>query len=278
MLGGDRRQQSLADALEAAGLAVRTFGLGEKSARAAADLEEAVARAQAVVLPLPCTKDETHIIGAAPQIPIDRLAALFLPEQLILGGMLTASVAARLQRGGCRVIDYYKCEEITVRNVVPTVQGILKQLFEQIDYTVFGSSACVCGYGRVGRATARTLNALGAQVTVCARSGAARASAETDGCASCDFQRLPEKAASFDYIINTVPAPVLGAQVLRILKPSCLILDVASAPYGTDFAAAERYGVRALQCASLPGKAAPKTAGEILAQGILHLWEEEGYV
>ncbi|MBR4726510.1 MAG: dipicolinic acid synthetase [Clostridia bacterium] len=258
---------------------MRTFALGEASDRAADDLAEAVAQAQAVVLPLPCTKDETYLFGrCSPQIPIDRLAALLRPEQLVLGGMLTASVAARLQRCGCRVIDYYKREEITVRNVVPTVQGILKQLLGEIDYTVSGSSGCVCGYGRVGRATARTLKALGAHITVCARSGAARALAETEGCDACDFLRLPEKAAAFDYIINTVPAPVIGADVLRVLKPSCLILDVASAPYGTDFAAAERFGVRALQCACLPGKAAPKTAGEILAQGILHLWEEEGYV
>ena len=278
MLGGDRRQISLADALASAGYEVRTFGLCETTDRGAADLDAAVAQAQAVLLPLPCTKDETHIYGtAAPAVQIDRLAALFRPDQLVLGGMLTASVRARLQRGGCKVYDYYRREEITVRNVVPTVQGILKILLQEIDYTVHGSRCAVCGYGRVGRMTARVLQALGAKVTVCARSAAARAQAETDGCAACAFSRLPAEASAFDFIINTVPAPVIGADVLRALKPDCLILDVASAPYGTDFAAAGRFGVRALQCASLPGKAAPKTAGEILAQGVIHLWEEEGY-
>lgn len=279
ILGGDRRQPAMADAFEKAGFRVQTFGLQDRPGLAAQALPEAAAAADAVILPLPCSKDETHIFGpAGMDLPVERVAALCRPPQLLLGGMLTPAVAARLARSGCRVLDYYKREEIVVRNLVPTVQGLLKLLLQEIDYTLWGSRCAVLGYGRLGRAGARMLTALGARVTVCARSAAASALAEIEGCDACDFPALPAVMPALDFIINTVPAPVLGAAELQAARPGCLILDAASAPFGTDFAAAERCGLRALQCGGLPAKTAPQSAGVILAQGILHLWEEEGYV
>lgn len=280
VLGGDRRQCALAEALAARGYAVRSWGLPKPAPFAAQSPAEGLADAQAVILPLPCSKDDQIIFCADPAVPpleVDRLAAMLRPEQTVTGGMLTSSVAARLQRAGCRVIDYYQSEEIVVRNLVPTVEGLLEILLRETDVTVSGSRCAVLGFGRLGRAASRTLHALGAQVTVCARSAADRAKAEINGCDACAFASLREIAPQLDFLINTVPARVLGAAELSRMRPGTLILDAASAPYGTDFAAAERFGLRALQCASLPGKAAPVTAGRILAQGIIHLWEEEGY-
>ena len=56
-----------------------------------------------------------------------------------------------------------------------------------------------------------------------------------------------------------------------------MIIDIASSPYGTDFAAANNLGIKAMQCPSLPGKVAPKTAGKIIADGILNIIKEENY-
>ena len=53
---------------------------------------------------------------------------------------------------------------------------------------------------------------------------------------------LTDLAAAFDTVVNTIPAPVLTAAVLAALPKGCLIVDLASKPGGTDFAAARRLG------------------------------------
>ncbi len=83
--------------------------------------------------------------------------------------------------------------------------------------------------------------------------------------------------------MNTIPAPVLTAQVLAALPKGCLIVDLASKPGGTDFAAARRLGHTAIHALSLPTVCAPETAGEawparsaILRSGREHDHEEKG--
>ena len=72
-------------------------------------------------------------------------------------------------------------------------------------------------------------------------------------------------ASETNIIINTVPSVIIDRKILEKLNKNCIIIDVASAPYGTDFAVASEFGINAIQCPSLPGKVAPKTAGEIIA-------------
>jgi dipicolinate synthase subunit A len=80
------------------------------------------------------------------------------------------------------------------------------------------------------------------------------------------FNELMNCLSDVDVIFNTVPAPVLDKDVLVKVPSTTLIIDLASAPGGTDFASAEELGVKAILAPGLPGKVAPKTAGRILAQ------------
>lgn len=70
----------------------------------------------------------------------------------------------------------------------------------------------------------------------------------------------------------------LGAQVteavLAALRPGSLIVDLASKPGGTDFAAARRLGHRAIHALSLPAACAPETAGEALARTVCEILAE----
>ena len=85
---------------------------------------------------------------------------------------------------------------------------------------------------------------------------------------------LAAAAAAFDTVVNTIPAPVLTAQVLAALPKGCLIVDLASKPGGTDFAAARRLGHTALHALSLPTVWAPETAGEALARTVQAILQE----
>lgn len=65
-------------------------------------------------------------------------------------------------------------------------------------------------------------------------------------------------------------------ELLRRLPPEALVVELASAPGGCDAAVAEAMGLRYRNAPGLPGKAAPRTAGEYLGQVIRGLphWEE----
>ena len=59
-----------------------------------------------------------------------------------------------------------------------------------------------------------------------------------------------------------------------MLKDDCLLIDLASKSSVEDFELARSAGVRAIWALSLPGKAAPVTAGEIIANTIKNIIEE----
>ncbi|MBQ4466296.1 MAG: hypothetical protein II916_10120, partial [Oscillospiraceae bacterium] len=121
---------------------------------------------------------------------------------------------------------------------------------------------------------AYTLRALGADVTVAARQPADRSRAELLGCRAVDFPQI--EAGAFDVLCNTVPAKVITREVLSAMQPEALVLDLASKPGGVDLDAAGELGKRVVWALSLPGKTAPVTAGEIIAQTIHQLIDERG--
>ena len=85
---------------------------------------------------------------------------------------------------------------------------------------------------------------------------------------------LGEEIRKAEIVFNTIPAPVLTAGILEQAPSRLLIIDLASAPWGTDFDAAARRGIKAFPAPGLPGKVAPETAGKILATHLPGLIEE----
>lgn len=278
IIGGDRRQLYMADYLEEKGYRVSVYGLPEKGRECVKDLKNAIGRVQGIILPLPVTRDGRYIYSVVPiKETLDETASLFTARHTVFGGMLSRTLKARLEKSGAKIYDYFEREDVTLMNSVPTAQGILKTMLENIEFTVHSSNCAVFGYGRIGKVTADVLSAVGARVTVCVRKKSDVVLAEVNGYNGCLIKDFGNTAAKFDVIINTVPAPVIDRGILENVRTDCLIIDVASAPYGTDFAAADELGINALQCSSLPGKTAPKTAGKIIVQGILNTLKEREY-
>ena len=80
----------------------------------------------------------------------------------------------------------------------------------------------------------------------------------------------------FQLILNTVPTRLFGENELSLLDKNALFIDLASAPGGVDFQAAEELGIRAIPALSLPGKTAPDTAAAILARTVRNILTERG--
>ena len=276
IIGGDSRQLYMADYLESKGFEVLIFGLPEKNRECVGNLADAVRNSDIIIFPLPVSKDNKTIFSITSHSITSENAIKFINENhIVFGGMIDKSTYQKLLKKTSNIYDYFKDEEVTLRNTVPTVQGILKIIIDNIEYTVCGSKVAVFGYGRTGRLTAETLKALGADVTVCARKKADIISARVRGMNGCYINDFHSQANKIDIIINTVPSVIIDRCILENLDKKCLIIDVASAPFGTDFAAASELGINAMQCPSLPGKVAPKTAGEIIANAIINTLKEE---
>ena len=267
VLGGDRRQHYLAKALQKTGISVISYAVpGFADTRAT--LEETLADAGVVILPLPaldrkgdlfCT-DETHI-------SIEAIAAGLRRDALLFGGKLDA--AAELLSRRAQVADYFQWEPLTLANAVPTAEGAIQLAMEHTDCTLFDSELLVIGAGRIGTCLALRLKALGAHVTVTARKDADLARLRTLGLGTDTTGKYARGLEQYDGLFNTVPAPVLTLRQLRALREDCPLIELASAPGGfspEDCKTARRHY---LSGAALPGKVAPRTAGELIAGEIL---------
>lgn len=226
---------------------------------------EQIAVADYCLLPLPLDAART---------PLAELLRAAKPGLLALGGKVSVQAAQIARQAGVELVDYFARPELAVYNAIPTAEGCIGILLKQRTRTLWGARVLLLGYGPVGQALGQRLQGLGAKVTVAVRRPAQRALAESAGLCGVSLSTLPVLAPAFDTVVNTIPAPMLTEAVLAGLCPGSLIVDLASAPGGTDFEAARRLGHRAIHALSLPAVCAPDTAGEAVARTVLAILQE----
>jgi dipicolinate synthase subunit A len=140
------------------------------------------------------------------------------------------------------------------------IEGLLKIVIENTAFTIHNATACVVGQGTIGAVLARYLVTLGAHTHVAARNSEQRAAAYVAGAMAHPLEALPELAPGLDLLFSTVPARVVGEDVLVRLPKSALIVDLAAPPGGVDFEVAKRIGLNAIWGRGL-GSRAPLTVG-----------------
>lgn len=221
----------------------------------------------AVVFPLP-SFDESGKIRF-----VDENAVCCLHEILPIG----ASCKVFFAKGGkyesllmreraLEYYDYFYDERLMTMNAVPTAEAAVSIYLSRSGSTVFSSSMCVVGYGRVGKALAKRLLALGADVTVCARSEKSIAEANSD-CMKGEKISNVNFLSSFDCVFNTVPATVFSLSHVKEAKET-LYIELASAPGGIEADALSFLGDRYISAPSLPGRFFPKLAGKFIGECI----------
>lgn len=229
LLGGDGRFLRLAELLAADGAEVCAYALGDALPDCAvrcASISDALAGADAVLLPVPYSRDGTHLNAPLhPEpVPLDALLAHATDGLPIFGGMLPKGGFP-----GCVCLDYYS-ERMQIRNAVPSAEGALMIALERMPGTLHGSSAFVIGYGRIGKLLADRLRAFGAEVTVFARKENDRAFAEAFSCRAAPIEALAERLGEADVLFNTAPAALLAPEALDALKPEAVFIELASRP------------------------------------------------
>jgi dipicolinate synthase subunit A len=206
--------------------------------------------------------------------------AIYAQEQLILNegilsrlqpgtplfiGVAKPYLRELIKKHSLRLIEIAELDDVAILNSIPTAEGAIQIAMEELPITIHGSKALVVGFGRCGITLARTLKALGSDVFVAARKPADLARCVESGYKPVKYSELPKVLPEIQVIFNTVPHLVLDSSRIALLGKECLIVDIAAAPGGTDFPAAQKAGIKAILAPGLPGKVAPKTAGKILA-------------
>lgn len=270
IIGGDSRINYLSQGLMEDGFKVKTFDGSEP-------LKTAVEECDAVVLGLPCSRDDKTVDAPdlSESILLKDLFHIMGKNKLLLAGKMSQGTKAVADVFGVKWVDYFMREELEILNAVPTCEGALQIAMEELPITLFGCDAVVTGFGKVAQPIVSALRAFGANVTVCARKPSARAKARTFGADAVDFSSLKDSMSKAHLVINTVPQLVIGRRELITAK-NALIIDLASKPGGVDMEAAKDLGVKVIWALGLPGKVAPVTAGNIIKETICNILGELG--
>lgn len=185
-----------------------------------------------------------------------------LPDRIsIIGGKLDHPTLS-----GYTVFDLLKEPTYLANNAAITAECALRIAGSLLCTTLPDTPTLVIGWGRIGKMLTKLLSAMGCPITVAARNPNDRAITAAMGWRTVEILRIPEILPRIRLIFNTVPAPILNAEILDGFR-KCLKIDLASSP-GLQ-------GYDVVYARGLPGQYAPESSGKRIAQSVIqHLKEE----
>lgn len=274
VIGGDMRQVYLAEVFAAKGYKVSGYALERKGHHSGlkeeSSLKEALKEADVIAAPFPFLKSgKIQGCGAFSDLTIENIFQQAKKGSLIFAGGIPKEFQKRAEEKGIVCVDYLKDESIAMQNTVATAEGILAEAIKRSPRNLYKSDCLVLGYGKCGSTLVSYLKKFFCNVTVYEKEPSVAACAVVAADKAADVMELPKCLMEAQYIFNTIPSLVLPKAMLEYVRKDALILDLASAPGGVDYKAAEKMGIQAVLLPGLPGRYAPLSSAEILADGIL---------
>ena len=238
-------------------------------------MKEAVENAEILVGPIPFSKDRENLVSmeCCADFGIEDVKRHLRKGQKIFAGCIPDDFCHYCMNTGVAVHDFMKLDSVALKNAVPTAEGAVAEAVFDSPVQIQGSRCLVTGFGRCGSVLAEKLKLWSAKVTAAARNKEQRALAESFGMKAVSLDELKEELSQADFIFNTIPAMILDRERLEQVKKEALIVDIASAPGGVDFRAADELGINAKQCLGIPGKYAACSAAAILTETMITEWD-----
>ncbi len=282
MLGGDLRQLTVGDEFRAEGFDVSFYGMDNKTISIPYyiynTLEEAIKDNDIIIAGIPTSRDNIYLSTPlfSSDIKLSDIENLMDSSKVFFSGLICEPLKKSLKKNGVLYFDYGTREELTVENIIPTVEGALSIAINETPFTLHGCNALVCGFGRIGKILAKNLDSLGAKVTASARKLEDLSWIDCFGFEKIETKNIYEYINRYDIIFNTIPFPVIDEECLKRVKKNSVIIDLASNPGGINFKYAKLLGIKVIRALSLPGKVAPETAGKIIKNTISNILTELG--
>lgn len=272
VVGGDGRELLLIE--ELATLGVKVFVVGYDLIQLPknllkTDLKAALPESDAIILPMSGVDEEGKVKAVFAKEPIifkDGEFRLIKKGTPVLTGVASSYLKEQRKKFHLNIVETAELDEIAIYNSIPTAEGAIEIAIHEMAITLHGSNALILGFGKIGMTLARMLKGIGSKVSVTARKTLDLARIEEQGHEALTYETLHETIDKMDVIFNTVPSLVLTRNLLELLKPEIVIIDLATKPGGTDFLVANQLGLKAIHALGLPGKTAPLTAGKILSK------------
>lgn len=189
--------------------------------------------------------------------------------QFFFAGGIPKQLYRDMEAKGVHVFDLMDDKSLSVKNSVATAEGMIAEAIIRSSRNLRESRCMILGYGTCGRMLGSYLKGIGCEVRVLEKSREACACAKADGMQIIDVGALDRELEQMDIIFNTVPQVILTAERLAYVQKGAWILDIDSGAGGVDYTAARRTGVQAVQLPGLPGKYAPCSSAEIIADTVL---------
>jgi len=268
MLGGDKREQEIARRAAMTGAEVRACGFpwpahGIPGVQQLTDPAAVLKGARFALFPIPGISASGALFAPAapaPIIPDRAILSGMAPRAHIILGWADKNLKAHADALSIKLHEYEWDRSLMLQRTPAIIEGLLRIVIENTATTIHDANACVVGQGTVGAVLARYLVALGAHTHVVARNPEQRAAAYVAGATPHVLAELADLAPRLDLLFSTVPARVVGEDVLARLPKSALVVDLAAPPGGVDFDAAKQLGLNAIWGRGL-GSRAPVTVG-----------------
>ena len=259
-IGGDDRNFFLSKMFDEDSQ-VYLYGLKEDNI----DLNNCLSNSKYIVTSVPFSVDDEHIYAplSNKSISIKELTDNAFNKTIICGNIKKQFKDA-LEGKNNTVVDIMKNEELSIKNSVPTAEGIVKIIIENTDITIDNSNIAILGFGRVGKKTAELLKSLKANIFCFDIKEEEVANIHL--CGYNVLNDICESLKKMDVIINTVPELIIDKEHLNYINKDSLILDVASKPGGVDFNYATENNYKVIHALGLPGKIAPRTSAKYIKE------------
>ena len=283
-IGGDFRQRAAAESLAREGRSIFYFGGDGKAVEGVTQsesLKDALLGADIAVLPLPCTLDGVGVNApffSGGQIRIFDVLDALSKDTLLVGGRMPEDVLKYSEKKGIKTIDYFLSEAFQIKNAYTTAEAALSIAMNNMKKNIRGARFAITGYGRIAKALTELLLKLGGEVCVLARKESDLAWAELSGATAKRItnESIMELRSGYDVIFNTVPSWLFFESFLLNMDKKTKLIELASSPGGVDVSSAKRLGSQVLWASSLPGKYAPESAGELIADCVRNIASEVG--
>lgn len=286
VIGGDQRQVYLAEKLADCQNRICHFALCNKPderrfsdkslVTAASSLEEACSLSPCIICPIPLCRNGIFLNQNAfdKQISTDRIFSGLKSGQSFFGGCIPEERKASALKKGVRIFDLMTDPSLSYFNTIATAEGAICEAIKQSPQNLHHSHCAILGYGKCGRTLCQYLKGMSCRTYVAARREEILAQAALISEKTGTIEDFVSRVGEFDFIFNTIPAPVITQESLEKMKSTVTIIDIASAPGGVDYKAAQKLGITASLCPGLPGKYAPASSAGAIKETIERIIKE----
>ena len=203
VIGGDMRNVYLAELLKKDYQYVEIYGF-DKSGRPWAlknsPLDFVLDGARVIIGGIPLLSENNFLTTplSKEKLSLSEVMDKIPENSLFIAGKIPENIIKLFAGKQVKCLDILNREELSVLNAVPTAEGAVHILLQELPMTLMGSRILIVGYGRVGKVLAKTLQGFGAEVWAAARKYSDIAWMEAQGLKPVHIQQLARYVSDMD--------------------------------------------------------------------------------